>query len=52
MVIERFSRMAAPLIAPHQGGQDDNNAGAETPAHPRAPEALTVLHMRAQRRQP
>jgi hypothetical protein len=40
MVIERFSRMAAPLIAPHQGGQDDNNAGAETPAHPRAPEAL------------
>jgi hypothetical protein len=39
MTVERFARRVAPLIALHQGGQDKNNAGAETRARPPAPEA-------------
>jgi hypothetical protein len=51
IVTEGFARKAAPLIAPHQSGQDDNNAGAETPAHPAAPDVVTV-RMQTPRRQP
>jgi hypothetical protein len=48
MAIERFAQKAAPLIAPHQGGQDDNNGSAPS----RAGGPLTDFHMQTQRKQP